>query len=180
VRIADGEMLVGTRAFLGYVGDAQAAAGRRSSAPVPEFATGDLGRLDADGHLHLSGRRKNLLITSFGRNIAPEWVESLLLAEPAIAQAVVFGDGRPWLSAVLVASPGVDAASLEAAVQRVNDALPDYARIAAGLPRPLQRANGLATGNGRPIRSAILQSPRCRAGGALSSERKQAMSFHEH
>lgn len=156
VRIDDGEVRVGTRSFLGYVGD-------RSSgqdgiiAPVREFATGDLGRCDADGHLHLSGRRKNLLITSWGRNIAPEWVESILLAQPAIAQAVVTGDGRPWLSAVLVASPGVDNTSLEAALQRANDALPDYARIERWLAAaPFSAANGLATGNGRPIRSAIL------------------------
>ncbi len=155
VRIADGEVLVGTRAFLGYVGDELPPP--TTVPPLSEFATGDLGRLDGNGHLHLEGRRKNLLITSFGRNVAPEWPESLLLAEPAIAQAVVFGDGMPWLSALLVAAPGADDGALAAAVARVNARLPDYARIVGWLPAaPFSSDNGLATGNGRPRRSAIL------------------------
>ncbi len=156
VRIADGEVLVGGRAFLGYVGDELP-----PPAPVaklPEFATGDLGRLDGNGHLHLEGRRKNLLITSFGRNVAPEWVESLLLAEPAIAHTLVCGDGMPGLCALLVAAPGADLGALTAAVARVNAGLPDYARIADWLPvAPFSVDNGLATGNGRPRRNAILQ-----------------------
>ncbi|MBK7676294.1 AMP-binding protein [Accumulibacter sp.] len=155
VRIAEGEIVVGTQAFLGYVGD-DAVVRPAIPASGREFATGDLGRFDTNGHLHLSGRRKNLLITSYGRNIAPEWVESVLLAEPAIAQALVFGDGRPWLSALLVAAPGIDRGALDAAVQRSNHALPDYARIARWhAAAPFTAQNGLATGNGRPIRTAI-------------------------
>lgn len=152
VRVADGELRIATAAFLGYLGDAPAPAGG-------EFATGDLGALDANGHLHLSGRRKNLLITSYGRNVAPEWVEAALLAQPAIAQAVVTGDARPWLSAVVVpaAASGVAAAELEAAIARVNDALPDYARIGGWIAAaPFSLQNGQATGNGRPLRSSIL------------------------
>jgi long-chain acyl-CoA synthetase len=122
------------------------------------FPTGDLGHFDEAGHLHLSGRRKNLLITSFGRNVAPEWIESLLLAEPAIAQTIVCGDGMPGLCALLVAAPGAERGALGAAVARVNAGLPDYARIADWLPvAPFSVDNGLATGNGRPRRNAILQ-----------------------
>ncbi|MEF8727876.1 MAG: AMP-binding protein [Accumulibacter sp.] len=156
VRIADGEVLVGGRAFLGYVGDEWPQPA--TAAKLPEFATGDLGRLDGNGHLHLDGRRKNLLITSFGRNVAPEWIESLLLAEPAIAQTIVCGDGMPGLCALLVAAPGAERGALSAAVARVNAGLPDYARIADWLPvAPFSVDNGLATGNGRPRRNAILQ-----------------------
>jgi long-chain acyl-CoA synthetase len=180
VRIAEGEIVVGTRAFLGYVGDA-AVVPPATPAARREFATGDLGRFDADGHLHLSGRRKNLLITSYGRNIAPEWVESVLLAEPAIAQALVFGDGRPWLSAVLVASPGIDSGALAAAVQRSNHALPDYARIArwhAAAPfyraeRPGDRQ--WAADPGRYL--AVTTPPNWLRS---TQKRKQAMSFYEH
>jgi long-chain acyl-CoA synthetase len=155
VRIVDGEVRVAARAFLGYVGEPPIETAG-TLVPAREFATGDLGCFDADGHLHLSGRCRNLLITSYGRNIAPEWVESVLVAQPAIAQAVVAGDGKPWLSAVLVGSPGVDAAGLAAAVQRANAALPDYARVARWIAAaPFGAANALATGNGRPIRSAI-------------------------
>ncbi len=152
LRIADDEVHIASPAFLGYVGDTASL----QAAGAEYFATGDLGELDANGHLLLSGRRKNLLITSFGRNISPEWVESVLLAQPAIAQAAVMGDARPWLSAVLVASPGATPAQLDAAVAQANNTLPDYARVGgwiAGPPFTLH--NGQATGNGRPLRSAI-------------------------
>ena len=148
LHIEDGEVQIAAPAFLGYV-DAFAADN--------VFATGDLGHLDINGHLHLSGRRKNLLITSYGRNIAPEWVEAALLAQAAIAQAVVTGDARPWLSAVLVAAPGATQSDLHAAVAQVNGTLPDYAQIGGWIAaEPFTLQNGHATGNGRPMRSAIL------------------------
>lgn len=150
IRIEDSEVMAKTRAFLGYAGTSENASGI-------EFPTGDLGELTSNGHLKLAGRRKNLLITSFGRNISPEWVESVLLAQPAIAQAVVTGDGQPTLTAVLVAFPGVPEAALGAAVAAANAQLPDYARIGHWLSSPpFSPQNGMATGNGRPVRSAII------------------------
>jgi long-subunit acyl-CoA synthetase (AMP-forming) len=150
LRIENGEVCVKAKAFLGYLGAA-------SQADTDEFATGDMGHLDAAGHLHLDGRRKNLLITSYGRNIAPEWVESVLLAETAIAQAVVAGDGRPSLVAVLAPANGFGKDDLATAVERANLALPDYARISGWTEvEPFTLQNGLATGNGRPLRNAIL------------------------
>jgi long-subunit acyl-CoA synthetase (AMP-forming) len=147
-----GEVQVSTPAFLGYL-DAAATA---HAAPASGFATGDLGHLDSDGHLHLSGRSKNLLITSYGRNIAPEWVEAALLAQAAIAQAMVSGDARPWLSAVLVAAPGATSSDLSAAVAQANSTLPDYAQIGGWVAAaPFTLDNGHATGNGRPVRNAI-------------------------
>lgn len=122
------------------------------------LATGDLGRLDADGYLHVEGRRKNVLITSFGRNVSPEWPEAELLAGPAIAQAAVFGEARPQLCAVLVsASCGLPDAALERQVQAANARLPDYARVRRWLRADgrFTSQNGLATANGRPRRDAI-------------------------
>ncbi len=121
-------------------------------------ATGDLGRLDEDGFLHLEGRRRNVLITSFGRNVSPEWPEAELVAGAAIAQAAVFGEGRPCLCAVLV--PADAAASDVALAQEVDAAnarLPDYARVRAWVraEAPFTCGNGLATANGRPRRDAI-------------------------
>ena len=136
--------------FSGYLG---------STAPVPEWwPTGDLGHIDADGFVHLHGRRSNVLITAFGRNVSPEWVETALTTQPGVAQAVVFGDGEPTLSAVLwPLHPTVGDAQLQAAVHAANATLPDYARIhrwtrarAAFTPD-----TGLATANGRPRRQAI-------------------------
>ncbi len=148
--IRQDEIHVTTRAFLGYLGDAESAAG------VP-FPTGDLGHFDENGHLHLSGRRKNLLITSFGRNISPEWVESTLVTQPEIAQAVVGGDGRNALSAIVVPFRETTAAAIALAITRANALLPDYAHIKHWIPAaPFTFQNGLATGNGRPLRASIL------------------------
>jgi long-subunit acyl-CoA synthetase (AMP-forming) len=150
VVIRDDEIHIASCAFRGYLGDAAAR-------PGADYATGDLGHFDDDGHLHLSGRRKNLLITSFGRNVSPEWVEASLLAQPQIAQAVVAGDSRPALAAVVVPSPGVSRSDVAAAIGRANASLPDYARLAGWVDAaPFTLQNEMLTGNGRPVRSAIL------------------------
>ena len=159
-----GELRVETRAFLGYAGAvsgaAATAAGAARDAVPPTgqaFPTGDLAAIDTSGHLHLHGRRTNLLITSFGRNVSPEWVEAALLAEPEIAQALVTGDGQPAVSAMIVPAPGADERAVAAAVARANAGLPGYARIGHWLPsEPFTVGNGLATGNGRPRRPQII------------------------
>lgn len=142
----DGEIIIDNSTFHGYLG-----APRTGS-----FATGDLGFLDSEGFLFISGRKKNLLITSFGRNVSPEWVESVLLGQPEIAQAVVFGDAQPHLSALLV--PVSPSADLKAAVLRANKSLPEYAHIKVfhAIP-PLRMGDGTLTGTGRPRREAIYQ-----------------------
>lgn len=150
---ADGELLVAGSLFSGYLGD---------PAPVPEWwPTGDLGRIDADGFVYVMGRKKNLLITSYGRNISPEWVETALQNQPAVLQAAVFGDGQPALSAVLwPTSPDVDDSALQTAVDCANSMLPDYAKVGIWVRgrAAFDTLSGLATANGRPQRAAILQS----------------------
>ncbi len=152
LRVDDrGELHVAAPAFAGYLG---------GGAPAAEFATGDLGRIDADGFVYVEGRAKNLLITSLGRNVAPEWVEGELLRQPAIAQACVAGDDRPYLTAVIVPRvPGANlAADIAAAVANANAALPDCAQVRrhAVVTEPFTPANGLLTANGRPRRDRIL------------------------
>ncbi|HZM33838.1 MAG TPA: AMP-binding protein [Burkholderiales bacterium] len=148
---ADGEILVKRAAFLGYVGERACA--------DEWLPTGDLGRLDSDGFLHVEGRRRNVLITSFGRNVAPEWPEAELLAGGALAQAAVFGEGRPRLCAVLFAPAEVSDKAIDAQVWAANARLPDYARIGAWVRAESAFApqNGLATANGRVRRDAVWQ-----------------------
>lgn len=143
--IIDGEIQIKNPGFLGYVGE-----------PAPDlFKTGDLGDIDEDGFVSITGRQKNVLITSYGRNISPEWVESVLLSQPAIAQAIVYGDAQPALSALIV--PTSPDASIKDAIARVNDRLPDYARIHDfQIVPPFTLAEGTLTGTGRPRREKIL------------------------
>jgi long-chain acyl-CoA synthetase len=136
---------------------------------VGSLKTGDLGRFDADGYLYLEGRKKNVLITAFGRNVSPEWPEAELLSGAAIAQAVVFGEARPRLCALVVPAAGACAAAIDEQVRAANARLPDYARIGAWLPAdaPFTTQNGLATANGRPRRERIRQAYGARLDGLL-------------
>lgn len=145
----DGEILVRGAGFLGYAGD---------SAPAGEpWHTGDLGRLDAEGFLHLTGRKKDLFITNFGRNVAPDWVESELALQVAIAQAWVHGEARPWNAAVIVARTGATAQDVTTAIAAANRKLPGYAQVRHWLPadEPFSFENGELTSNGRMRRAVI-------------------------
>ena len=145
--IKNDEIVIKNPGFLGYVG-----------APhTGPFATGDLGQMDKDGFISITGRRKNILITSYGRNVSPEWVESALLAQPEILQAFVYGDAQPHLSALIV--PATPQADINAAITRVNATLPDYARILDSTPTaPFTPQDGSLTGNGRMRRDHILET----------------------
>src|SRR3546814_875250 len=80
LRIApDGEIEISGSVFAGYLG--------QTDVPLEWWPTGDLGHLDDDGFLHVHGRKKHILITGFGRNVSPEWVETEIRAEPQILQA---------------------------------------------------------------------------------------------
>lgn len=147
--IIDGEIIVRKPGFLGYIGDEQPG----------EFKTGDLGEISEQGFLSITGRKKNILITSYGRNVSPEWVESILLAQPEIAQAIVYGDAQPHLSALIVRAK-IDA-DIEKAIARANSLLPDYAQVKSFEPvPPFTPKDGTLTGTGRPRRSHILQRRR--------------------
>jgi long-subunit acyl-CoA synthetase (AMP-forming) len=148
---ADGEVHVSGNTMLGYV-DAPDTWYRKRT------ATGDLGYLDAQGFLHISGRSKNLLINSYGRNISPEWVESELLASGAVSEAIVLGEARPHCIALLSpARADLDDAVLAAAVRTANERLPDYAQVRQWLrlPRPLAGNAEFMTPNGKPRRARI-------------------------
>jgi long-chain acyl-CoA synthetase len=71
------------------------------------LATGDIGRFDEDGFLYITGRKKEILVTSGGKNIAPVYLESLLTQDPLILQAMVVGDGQSHLAALIVPNPEV-------------------------------------------------------------------------
>ena len=146
---SDGEIFAAGTTLLGYHG-----------APAPAgdaWPTGDIGHLDDDGFLHITGRKKDCFISSNGRNVSPEWVEAALTLEPAIAQAWVSGEARPWVAAVITPAPSLPDAAVSAAVVRANRALPDYAQVRSWAPsvEPFSIARGELTANGRLRRTAL-------------------------
>jgi long-subunit acyl-CoA synthetase (AMP-forming) len=146
---ADGEILVSGSTLLGYAGQAPS--------DQPWFATGDLGFLDEEGFLHLTGRKGNVFVTAYGRNVNPEWPESELLRFPEIAQAVVYGEARAHNIAVIEpAAPRLPDAAIAACVAATNKLLPDYARVHDWVrAEALTLDNGLLTASGKPRRNAV-------------------------
>jgi len=105
VRTADdGEILLkGGNVCLGYLNDPKATAAFIDTDGW--MHTGDTGAFDADGSLRLLGRKKDLIITAAGQNIAPQDIESDLRNHPLVSEAIVVGEGRRYLAALLTLDP---------------------------------------------------------------------------
>lgn len=95
----DGEILVqGLNVLRGYRGNEQASA---EAVVDGWFHTGDLGELDEDGYLRITGRKKEILVTAGGKNVAPAVLEDRLRAHPLVSQCMVVGDGKPFIAALV-------------------------------------------------------------------------------
>jgi long-chain acyl-CoA synthetase len=121
--------------------------------------TGDIGALDDDGYLRITDRKKDMIVLSGGENVSPAKVEGMLMAEPEIAQAVVAGDGRSSLTALLVPADGYDDVAAALAVTRVNHRLSVTERIRkqAVVP-PFTLENGLMTPTHKIKRMLVIRS----------------------
>ena len=173
----DGELLVrGPNVFGGYLHDPQATA---EALDGPWLRTGDVGRLDADGHLFITGRKKDLIITAGGKNVAPSNLESRLKACRWVSQAVVVGDRRPYLVALLaldadeleafagehglareeVASSPQMRAALQHAVDEVNEGVGrvEQIKVFAVLPHDLTQEEGELTPTLKVKRGAVVE-----------------------
>ncbi len=159
IRITEeGEVCVKGQTFSGYLND-------QARDVADELATGDLGYLDDDGYLYITGRINNRIISSYGRNISPEWVESELQSHHSISQAAVLGNDQPFLIAVLVLAQNINSVDLvcdhmrelEQAVADINQRLPDYAQVSKFIlaRQTFSIKNDQSTANGRPRRDVI-------------------------
>ena len=170
IRVADdGELVVrGDLVMQGYWNDPLA-----TEAVLRDgwLHTGDLARIDEDGFIEIIGRKKDLLITSGGDNIAPAKLEALLTLQDEIDQAVVIGDRRPWLSAILVpaaqllettTSSEQCIAALEHALKRVNDRLGPTEKIRKFIVHqiPFSTDNGLLTPTQKVRRQFVIDALR--------------------
>ncbi len=154
VRLAnDGEVLVR---------GPQVTAGNEGNLRDGWLGTGDLGELDAEGNLSIRGRKKEILITSYGKNIHPLKIEGLLRQIPGMSEAMVIGDKRPSLSALLWLKEGsATPAALEEidrSVRRVNGGLshPEQVKRWAILADSPAIDSGELTGNLKLRRPVVL------------------------
>ncbi|HEX6324633.1 MAG TPA: long-chain fatty acid--CoA ligase [Vicinamibacterales bacterium] len=144
------------------------------------FHTGDIGSIDADGYLHITDRKKDLIVTAGGKKIAPQPLESRLKSHPVVAEAIVIGEGRKFpaalfvpdaaaLAAALGEPAGTDAAELlkrpeaqalfQAALDDVNRDLGQFEKLKKFdfLPRPLTQADNELTPTLKVRRKVIEQ-----------------------
>ncbi len=145
VKIAsDGEILVSPPGFLGYLEE-----------PFSDdwYPTGDIGQWTHDGYLEIIGRKKNIVVTSFGRNISPEWIETQAYQWPELRNLIFAGEIDCDLCVLSVSS---EPESVIAAVSELNTTLPDYARIKTVVVVADPRlVSSLYTQNFRPVRTEI-------------------------
>lgn len=121
----DGEILMrGPSIFKGYLNKPEET--REMLDEEGWLHTGDIGKIDADGYLYITDRKKNLIITAGGKNVAPAASELLIKREPLVSQVVVLGDRKPYLVALVTLAPDVVA-------QEKLDAEQVHARIAKAI-----------------------------------------------
>jgi long-chain acyl-CoA synthetase len=184
-RIAeDGELLVKTPGlFSGYYKDESAT--RAVISETGWMATGDIAEVDSEGYYYITGRKKELIVSSNGKKIYPARIESLFKLEPLINQVLLVGDKQPYVTAIItlnaanvssikgieeykekphsevVQSPPVTEA-VQAAVTRVNKQLADFERIRRFriLPRDFSIEEGELTPTMKIRRSRVLENQR--------------------
>ncbi len=151
LRVAeDGEVLIKSDTiFGGYFKDEEAT--REILADDGWLRSGDVGHLDDDGFLTITDRLKDILVTAGGKNVAPQNLENALKTHAVISQALVLGDRRPYIAALITLSEDVDRDTAEPAVQRavdeVNSELSRYEQIKRFtiLPRDFTLEDGEVT-----------------------------------
>lgn len=132
----DGEVLMrGATIFNGYLNRPE------DTAEVLDaegwFYSGDIGEIDSDGYLRITDRKKNLIITAGGKNVAPAQIETYIKREPVVSQVVVLGDRKPFLVAIITVNPdhsqGLSREEIERRIQRAveeaNKLLPRYEQV---------------------------------------------------
>ncbi len=121
--------------------------------------TGDIGEIGSGGYVRITDRKKDMIVLSGGENVSPAKIEGMLMAEPAIAQAVVAGDGRAGLTALVVPAEGYDDVAVAIGVSDVNQRLSVTERIRKhALVEPFTVENGLLTPTQKIRRMLVIRA----------------------
>jgi long-chain acyl-CoA synthetase len=156
VRIADdGEILLrGPGVFQGYWHNDSAT--KEVLEPDGWFHTGDLGTIDDDGYVRITGRKKELIVTAGGKNVAPAVLEERLKAHPLVSQAMVVGDNRPFIGALVTLEPDELAAFAQAHDLSGTPAqLATSPAVQAAIAKAVEQANA-AVSKAESIRKVVV------------------------
>jgi len=170
VRIAaDGEILVrGPNVMKGYLGKPEETS--RALDPDGWFHTGDLGEFDDRGNLIVTGRSKEIIVTSYGKNVAPAPIEQRLARSPYVSQAVVFGDSRKSIVALIVPDRAALARFAEerGIAAEPYEALLAHPQIRAIIGEEVLTANAEAAPYERVVAFELLARPFSEGDGTLT------------
>jgi long-chain acyl-CoA synthetase len=156
----DGEILVrGPVIMKGYWNRAQESA---EALRDGWFYTGDIGTMDPDRHLRITDRKKDLIVTSGGKKVAPQPIENALRSSEKIREALVLGDGKKFVAALIVPDPGATREEVAAEVEKVNSTLASFERIKRFelIPDDLRIENGFLTPSLKVKRKAVAERHR--------------------
>lgn len=137
------------------------------------FATGDIGRIDGDGYVWISDRKKELIVTSTGKNVSPTLVEGALTAHPLVGQALAYGDNRSYLVALLVLDPETTLAW--AAARSITGTLAELAvhrEVLAEIDEAVEAANTRLSRSEQIKRYRLLAEEWTPTGGELTPTMK--------
>ena len=169
---SDGEIQVkGPGVMRGYLDDEEATA--EAFTEDGWYRTGDIGEFDEAGYLRITDRSKNLIVLSTGKNVAPQPIETALVTAPHISQAVLLGDGRKYVSALIV--PEYDAVRRELGTAAKDGELSEDERVRALIQGDLDAVTTGFASYERPKRFALLARELSHESGELTPTLKVKM-----
>ena len=169
---ADGEIQVkGPGVMRGYLDNEEATAGAFTEDGW--YRTGDIGEFDEVGYLRITDRSKNLIVLSTGKNVAPQPIETVLVTTPRISQAILLGDGRKYVSALIV--PDYDAVRRELGTAAKDEELSESGRVRELIQGDLDAATEGFAAYERPKKFALLARELSHETGELTPTLKVKM-----
>jgi long-chain acyl-CoA synthetase len=133
------------------------------------FHTGDIGEIDGDGYLRITDRKKDIIVTAGGKNVAPQNIENLMKQSAWVSQAMVYGDKRPYLVALVTLNvETVTRFAREKGIDGAPDTLVEHVEVRAEVQRAVDEVNSRLSSFETVKRFAILERDFTIEGGELT------------